>query len=168
MMISSKAAMSILIGAATLLGTMLPVPALAKNTAAQNAALDQMAMQMYLQQQANTQNQALLSQQQAQANLNAGNSTWAAQQYWPVTGVNYAYQNPYGYNGYNGNNSYDGNNRYNGNNSCNSYNGYVNSSNPYQNAAYQNHFHHDFRRAGNHDFHGWNRDLHHDRNRGWR
>ena len=59
-MISTNSIMSLLVGTAALIGTALPTPALARND--NNAALNQMAMQMYMQQQANAQNQAILAQ----------------------------------------------------------------------------------------------------------
>jgi len=40
-----------------------------------------MAMQMYMQQQANTQTQALLAQQQAQANYAAAQAAWQLTQF---------------------------------------------------------------------------------------
>ncbi len=94
-MISTKSMMSSLIGAAILISTALPTPALAKNSAAQNAALDQMALQMYIQQNSNVQTQAILAQQQALANYNAAQAAWATQHYTPVTNVNYVYPNSY-------------------------------------------------------------------------
>ena len=85
--------MSLLLGAATIAGLALPAPVLAKNSAAQNAALDQMALQMYMQQQ--QQNQSVLAQQAAQSNYNAAQAAWAAQQSTPLTNVNYGYGNGY-------------------------------------------------------------------------
>lgn len=94
-MINKKLMASILVGAATLMSTALPTPALAKGSAAQNAALDMMAMQIYMQQQANAQNQAILAQEQAQANYNAAQAAWTAANSYPVqTVVSYAAPTP--------------------------------------------------------------------------
>jgi len=50
-------------------------------------------MQMYMQQQANTQTQALLAQQQAQANYAAAQAAWAANTI-PQTQVSYVTPQP--------------------------------------------------------------------------
>jgi len=81
-MINKKMMTSLLIGAATLIGTALPTPALANNN---NAALNMMAMQMYMQQQANAQQQTILAQQQANANYAAAQAAWAANTVQPTT-----------------------------------------------------------------------------------
>lgn len=119
--------MSVVAGVAILASTALPPAALAKNSAAQNAALNQMALQMYLQQQANTQNQAL-AQQQSYYN---GQAVWNNRLNTPWTGVNYA--NPY---------------------ANNAYNGYVNSTScPARNTAFQYGGNNNWR--GHHRHHEW-------------
>jgi len=88
---TKKMMASLLAGAATLVGTILPTPALASNN---NQALNMMAMQMYMQQQANAQQQTILAQEQAQATYNAAQAAWAANTV-PQTTVAYYAPQPY-------------------------------------------------------------------------
>jgi hypothetical protein len=89
-MLNKRFFTSLVVGAAALIGTSIPTPALANNN---NAALNMMAMQMYMQQQANAQTQAILAQQQAQANYAAAQAAWAANTI-PQTQVSYMTPQP--------------------------------------------------------------------------
>jgi len=94
-MTPSKKLISLLAGAVSVAAATLPAPALANNNN-NNTALNQMAMQMYMQQQTNGQTQAILAQQQSIANYNAAQAAWAAQHtYVPASNVNYTYPTSY-------------------------------------------------------------------------
>lgn len=62
--------------AAILAGAVIPTPALARNN--NNAALNALAMQMYVQQQQTQQQEALLAQQQAAAQQAYAQANWQA------------------------------------------------------------------------------------------